>query len=120
MAFRLLRICDTEDLFEMRLNELKNEFLIPRNFKSKLIDLQFAKVRSLPGNTFNEKRNLALVKKVKVRNTDRVIAPFDYNPVLPNIANILAKHHKTMLIDNPDQRKFFQTLPWPALDKAQT
>ena len=34
MAFRLLRICDTEDLFEMRLNELKNEFLIPRNYKT--------------------------------------------------------------------------------------
>ena len=63
MAFRLLRICDSDEKFENRLSELKNEFLIPRNYKSKLIESQFDKVRNLPGNTFTEKRNLALVKK---------------------------------------------------------
>ena len=115
MAFRLLRICDSEEKFEARLEELKSEFLIPRNYKSKLIDLQFAKVRQLPGETFNEKRNLALLKKTRTKNTDRVIAPFDFNPVLPKHANVLAKHHKTMLIDNPDLKKVFPQPPMASL-----
>ena len=63
MAFRLLRICDNEDTFEERLSELKTHFLIPRNYSSKLIDLQFQKVRNLPGNNFTDRRKLALVKR---------------------------------------------------------
>ena len=51
MAFRLLRICDNEELFEERLSELKNDFLIPRNHNSKLNNNQFDRVRKLPGNT---------------------------------------------------------------------
>ena len=54
------------------------------------------KVRNLPGATYTERRNLALVKKTKVKNSDRVIAPFDFNPALPKISNVLAKHHRTM------------------------
>ena len=44
LAFRLLRICGSQELFEDRLKELKNDFLIPRNFKAKLIDTEFEKV----------------------------------------------------------------------------
>ena len=76
MAFILLRICDTEEKFEERLSELKNGFLIPRNYKSKLIDLQFSKVRNLPGTTYSEKRNFKLLKKHRVKDSDGVIAPF--------------------------------------------
>ena len=105
MAFRPLRICDSEDKFETRLSELKNEFLIPRHYKSKLIDRQFDKVRSLPGATYSEKRNLALIKKTLVKDTERVIAPFDFNPVLPKLSSVLTKHHRTMLSDSPDLKK---------------
>ena len=38
LAFRLLRICSSAELFEDRLKELKNDFLKPRHFKAKLID----------------------------------------------------------------------------------
>ena len=115
MAFRLLRICDNEEKFETRLSELKNEFLIPRQYKSKLIDQQFNRVRSLPGSTYTEKRNLALVKKIKTKNTDRVIAPFDYNPVLPKISKVMPKHHRTMIRDNPDLKKVFPQPPMASL-----
>ena len=62
MAFRLLRICDNEQLFEERLSELKNNFLIPRNYTSKLINNQFKRVRELPGANYTERRKLALEK----------------------------------------------------------
>ena len=62
LAFRLLRICSNEVLFESRLEELKKEFLLPKNFKLKLIDEEFEKVRNLPGNTFSTRRRQALKK----------------------------------------------------------
>ena len=37
LAFRLLRICSSEELFEERLKELRNKFLIPRNVKANLL-----------------------------------------------------------------------------------
>ena len=115
MAFRLLRICDSEEKFNERLAELKHEFLIPRNYGSKLIDEQFTKVKTLPGENFNERRKLALEKKAKAQKSDRVIAPFDYNPVLPKLGAVLAKHHKTMLTDNPDLKKVFPQPPMASL-----
>ena len=63
MAFRLLRICSKEEFFENRLLELKQEFLLPRNYHSKGIDSQFNRVRKLPGDNYSEKRSLALIKK---------------------------------------------------------
>ena len=115
MAFRLLRICYSEDKFEDRLSELKDKFLIPRNYKSKLIDLQFNKVRSLPGNNFTERRNLALMKKTRSKNYDRVMAPFDFNPMLPKISKVIAKHHKTIITDNPNLKKIFPFPPMVSL-----
>ena len=62
LAFRLLRICSSEELFEKRLKELRNKFLIPRNFKAKLVDTECEKVRNLPGDTFLARRKEALKK----------------------------------------------------------
>ena len=73
LAFRLLRICSDEDLFKRRLEELKNEFLIPRNFKPKLIDAEFEKVRNLPGSSFKARRKQALLKvKRNVKDPQRI------------------------------------------------
>ena len=114
MAFHLLRICDSEDIFEERLAELKNNFLLPRHYKSRIIDNQFKRVRDLPGENFSEKRKNALQKKI--RNIDpgkkRVKAVFDFNPLLPKISNVLKKHHRTMLSDNPELR---DSLPEPPM-----
>ena len=107
MAFRLLRICDNEDTFEKRLDELKIEFLIPRNYTSKLIDLQFQKVRNLPGNNYTDRRNLALIKRQKEKKADRIIGVFDYNPLLPKISTILTKHHHTMISKNLELLEVF-------------
>ena len=64
MGFRILRICSEEENFKKRLSELKHQFLMPRNYKSKLIDDQFSRLRDLPGLDYKEKRKEAL-KKVK-------------------------------------------------------
>ena len=42
----------------------------------------------------------------------RVKAVFDFNPLLPKISNVLKKHHRTMLSDNPELR---DSLPEPPM-----
>ena len=92
MAFRLLRICSREVIFEERLEELKENFLIPRNYNPKMIDSEFKKVRNLPGANFVERRQNSLAKKVpQDKQTDRLIAPFNFEPFLPKLSPILKK-----------------------------
>ena len=47
MAFQLLRICSTPELFQMRLKELQNDVLIPRDYKISVIQKAFDKVKAL-------------------------------------------------------------------------
>ena len=103
MAFRLLRICSREEIFEIRLEELKNKFLIPRNYHPKIIEAEFQKIRNLPGINFFERRKMSLEKKQpKDKQTNRTTAPFDFNPFLPKISSVLDKHFKAMLLKKTD------------------
>ena len=88
---------------------------MPRNYGSKLIDNEFQKVRNLPGDNYTEKRKLALVKKHRQQKTNRVIGVFDYNPLLPKISTVLAKHHRTMVNENPELSEVFPEPPMAAL-----
>ena len=117
MGFRLLRICSNESTFENRLKELKNDFLIPRQYKPRIIDTQFKRIRDLPGTNYEDKRKEALKKKEKEesQNKDRIIAPFDFNPLLPKISSILQKHHKSLLFNHPELKQKFGEPPMSAL-----
>ena len=116
MAFRLIRICSTEENFEKRLEELKNDFLIPRQYTSKVIESQFKRIRNLPGNDYLERRKKTLEKKEKKTNeTNRIVAPMDFNPVLPKISEILTKHHKSMIFKKPELKEVFAEPPMAAM-----
>ena len=107
MAFRLLRICSEESTFEKRIQELKSNFLLPRNYHAKVIDGQFSQIRNLPGENFTERRIKALEKKIfkQSEKKDRVIAPMDYNPLLPKISDVFTKHFKAMVFKKPGWKK---------------
>ena len=116
MAFRLLRICSRENIFEGRLEDLKKNFLLPRNYHPKVVESVFKKVRNLPGDCFEEKRKNSLVKKLpKDKQTKRLTAPFNFNPFLPKISTVLQKHHKAMLFKKPDLKPIFEDSPMAAL-----
>ena len=116
MAFRLIRICSEEDSFNKRLIELKDDFLIPRGYKPKLIDGQFKRILGLPGNNYLEKRKGALKKKEKNQGDNRrIIVPFQYNPLLPKLSTVLVKHYNTMTFNNPDLKEIFPQPPMGAL-----
>ena len=114
-----LAISGYEDLFNNRLEELKNEFLIPRNFKPKLIDAEFEKVRNLPGDSFKARRKQALLKvKRNVKDPQRIIEPVDFNPQLPNVSQILKKHHKSMLIRASHLKEVLKEAPMASYRQA--
>ena len=116
MAFRLLRICSSEACFKLKLEELKNDFLVPRGYKPKLIDLQFDRVRDLPGNSYAEKRNLSLEKKSKPnKHKERVIVPVDFNPHMAKPSRVFRKHHNAMLKKNKELKEIFPAPPMAAL-----
>lgn len=101
MAFRLLRICSSPQLFENRLLELKNEVLLPRNYKDSVIEKAFENVKKI-------KREDALKKVKKTIDENRIVAPMNYNPRFPNQGKILRKHYRALCIKN----KALKSLPW--------
>ena len=116
MAFRLLRICSSEQMFESRLKELKHDFLMARGYKSKIVDAQFDRIRGLPGNNFEEKRLFSLEKQTKEdKNKDRIIVPIDYNPHMANPSEVMRKHYNAMMKKNETLREIFPGPPMPAL-----
>ena len=79
--------------------------MLPKNFKSKLIDKEFEK---LPGNTFSTRRRQALTKNERdVKDPHRIIAPIP----LPKIREVLKKHHRSKLKNAPDLREIFRAPP---------
>ena len=117
MAFRLVRICSSEENFEKRLSELKSEFLIPRKYNSKVVEAQFTRVRNLPGEDYKEKRENALKKKEKKKDLQekRIIAPMTFNPKLPNFGKVFSKHFTSMIFKKPELKNTFNAPPMPAL-----
>ena len=67
---------------------------MPRNFKPKLIDQEFDKIRKLPGDDFESRRREAL-KKVRrePKDPNRIIAPVDFNPHLPKLSLVPLTSH---------------------------
>ena len=116
MAFRMLRICSKENIFEQRLEELKNDFLIPRNYHPNIIEAEFKKIRNLPGADFMDRRKNSLVKKTsKDKETKRLTAPFNFDPFLPKLGPILSKHFNSMIFKKPELKPVFQAAPMAAL-----
>ena len=67
-------------------------------------------------NKYVEQRKEALKKKEKkTENNKRIIAPFEFNPLLPKISSVLAKHYNTMIFSNPDLKEIFPEPPMAAL-----
>ena len=115
MLFRLMRICTYEIDFLKNYEILKHEFLKPRNYKTKLIEEQFEKIKMIEGDTYDEKRKLVLKRRIREdKSTSQVAFPINFDPHLPNVNSILKKHHKAMILRNDDLAKDFEKAPMVA------
>ena len=70
-------------------------------------------MRNLPGGTFIEKIKLSLEKKpVQVQvQKNQIIAPIDFNPLLPKISDVFGKHFKAMLLKKTELKATFPDPP---------
>ena len=82
LAYRLRRICHSDQLFEQRLQELKGD-LLGRKYHHKIIDEAFDRVKKIL-------RQEALKKVQKVGNDKRT--RLEYHPNLPNTASVVKRH----------------------------
>ena len=80
------RICSVEDTYKERLQELRDNLLIPRNYLPQIIDAQFKRIIQLPGNSYCGRRSMALERKTtnKTKTKTRIIAPIDFNTHIPS------------------------------------
>ena len=99
------------DLFEERLAELGDKYIIPRDYKRQVIENAFARVRAITREEALKKVN----KDDKPKHKNRIIVPLNYNPRLGNQSKILKKHHKAMLIKNQSLKDVFPEPPMAGL-----
>ena len=91
---------------------MKEEFLLPRGYKSSVIEQAFQRIRNLPGQTYEVKRNAALEKKIKEnKNKERLVVPLNFNPLMPKASSVLNKHYRAMVKKNEKLLEVFPSNP---------
>lgn len=103
LAYRLKRICSSDELFEKRLKEL-TEDLLCRGYKLRSLQDSFAKVRRI-----SRERALERVSKERVKE-ERVRFVVKFDPRLPNFRDILTRSWK-ILAEEPRMKQCFPAPP---------
>ena len=98
LALRLKRICKKERDYKEHRCALKKQ-LRKRGYSSREIEHQFNRVDNMNRN------ELLQVSKIKTES-DRVPLVTTYSRRLPDIANILRKHHRTLLLSDHMKHMF--------------
>ena len=98
LGYRLLRICSVPENFQKRLEELKQD-LISRNYKPKIIEEAFQKVRKT-----ERKKALEKVEKINEKKTPLVTK---FHPNLPSLSKIIRKHWEVMVDHDPRLHRIF-------------
>ena len=97
VALCLRRICDSDEKFNKRSEEYQNYF-IARDYKPNKVKKQFSEIKDYQGQ--------------KPENLKHKIIHFlchtvQYNPLLPNLKNILRKHLYTSILYSDRNVKYF-------------
>ena len=92
LALRIVRICTSQEKRDLRLKDLK-ELLLARNYPENLIDSSINKAKKIP-------RKVALFKVRKKVDQKRPVFSIKYDPRMPSIQNIQAKHWRAMVAQN--------------------
>ena len=98
LAYRIRRICSDEDQFEQRLAKLKHD-LLNRNYKNRIIEEAFDKIRLVP-------RKQAL-EKVHKETNQREVLTVTYHPGLPSVTSTVKKHWQVMVDNNQNLKDCF-------------
>ena len=112
LALRIVRICSKIPDRNRRLSELK-VMLVEREYKPGMVDAAIARASAIP-------REKALTKVLKGAEERRPIMVVTYDPRLPAIPALLAKHWRAMVRDDPYLREVFPKPPLTAYRRQKT
>ena len=106
LSLRIVRICTNTLKRDIRLAELK-QLLLARNYPEPLIDSAVTKARKIP-------RKIALLKVKDKKSNSRPVFVVKYDPRLPPIETIQAKHWRSMTGQNKYLKEVFKEPPMTA------
>ena len=93
LCLRIVRICSTFERRECQFQKLK-ELLINRGYSERTINSAIDRARGIP-------RNIALRRVLKKKEDRRPVFALTYDPRMPPIQTIQAKHWRSMVSEDP-------------------
>ena len=111
LALRIVRICSKPETRDMRLNELKI-MLLSRDYNVNMIDSAIYKAKIIP-------REMALRKVNKTQSVRRPALVVTFDPRLPSIPSIQAKHWRSMIHQDPYLAEVFPQPPLTAFKRQR-
>ena len=103
LSTRIVRICSESENRDLRLEQVKRA-LLDRNYNESIIDSAIAKAKSL-------NRNISLKRRAKPKENERPVFATAYDPRMPNIQPIQAKHWRAMVSQDQYLAKVFPQPP---------
>ena len=103
LGLRIIRTCINSAVRDKRLEGL-NDLLLDRNYLEKLINSEIERVKKIP-------RKLALKEKKQLKYLKRPVFAVKYDPWLPSIFQIQARHWRTMKSQDNYLQKVFPEPP---------
>ena len=103
LGLRVVRICSNPDDRDTKLEELKQS-LLDRGYQEKTVESALNKARGVP-------RKEALKRKSRDPKIKRPVFATTYDPRLPSISSLQAKHWRAMTSKNKYLAEIFPTPP---------
>ena len=112
LSLRIVRICINQDKREQRLSKLKS-LLLERGYQETKIDASINRARAIP-------RHKALKKVKQTKKRKGPVFVMTYDPRLPPIRSIQAKHWRSMTSNNRYLSEVFKRPPLIAYERARS
>ena len=111
LCLRIVRICSKPEYREKQFLNLK-DLMMSRGYSERIIAAAVDRARGIP-------RNIALRRVVKKQTDRRPVFAVTYDPRLPAIQNIQAKHWRSMISQDPYLSEVFQQPPLTAFRRQR-
>ena len=103
LGLRIVRICSDKDTRNIRLEEMKQR-LLQRGYQEKNIDSAIQKAKQVP-------RKAALKRKQASTKTKQPVFATTFDPRLPSLSSLQARHWRSMVSNNKYLAEVFKTPP---------
>ena len=106
LGMRIVRACSDSGTRDLRLLELRDQ-LLARDYPRDLVEAALERARAIP-------RDRALRKVTKKKANQRPVLVVPYDPRLPALGSIMAKHYRAMTSQDSYLKEVFKEPPLTA------